>query len=141
MRDLVPYLHPVRAISPSTAVLDNTPLVSQIIDRRGFDSVAFVILTGQLADPDATFAVTLQHGNDPALADAAAVPAAQLSGTLTAASFTFSDDDKLRKLGYLGARRYLRLTVTPTNNSAAANIAAVALLGHPYNGPTPNPPG
>ena len=140
MRDLVPYLHPVRAISPSAAVLDNTPLVSQVIDRRGFDSVAFVILTGQLADPDATFAVTLQHGNDPALADAAAVPAAQLSGTLAAASFTFNDDDKLRKLGYLGARRYLRLTVTPVNNSAAANIAAVALLGHPYNGPTPNPP-
>jgi len=140
MRDLVPYLHPVRAISPATAVADNTPLVSQIIDRRGYDSVAFIILVGQLATASATFAVTLQHGNDPALADAVAVPAAQLSGTLAAAGFTSTDDDKLRKLGYLGARRYLRLTITPANNAAAANIAAVALLGHPYNGPTPNPP-
>ncbi len=140
MRDLVPYLHPVRAISPAAAILDNTPVVSQIVDRRGFDSVAFIILTGALTDADATFAVTLQHGNDPALTDAAAVPPAQMSGTLAAASFTFNDDDKLRKLGYLGSRRYLRLTITPTNNSAAASIAAVALLGHPYNGPTPNPP-
>lgn len=140
MRDLVPYLHPVRAISPGAAINDNTPLVSQIIDRRGFDSVAFVILTGQLASTTASFAVTLQHGNDAALSDAAPVPAAQLSGTLTAAGFTFNDDDRCRKLGYLGARRYLRLTITPSNNAAAANISAVAVLGHPLNGPTPNPP-
>lgn len=141
MRDLVPYLNPVRAISPAAAVADNTPLVSQIIDRRGYDSVAFVILIGQVTTAAATFAVTLQHGNDPALADAVAVPAAQLSGTLAAAGFNGNDDDKMRKLGYLGSRRYLRLTITPANNVAAANIAAVALLGHPYNGPTPNPPG
>jgi hypothetical protein len=141
MRDLVPYLHPVRAISPATALADNTPLVSQIVDRRGFDSVGFVILIGQVATPAATFAVTLQHGNSATLADAAAVPAAQLSGTLAAASFNGNDDDKLRKLGYLGNRRYLRLTVTPSGNAGAANIAAVAVLGHPYNGPTPNPPG
>jgi len=140
MRDLVPYIHPVRAVSPAAAIIDNTPLVSQIIDRRGFDSVAFVILTGLLTSAGASFSVTLQHGNDPALADAATVPAAQLSGTLAAAGFTGNDDDKTRKLGYLGTRRYLRLTITPSNNAAAASIAAVALLGHPYNGPTPNPP-
>jgi hypothetical protein len=140
MRDIVPFLHPVRAISPQAAITGNDPVVSQVIDRRGFDSVAFVIQSGALADADATFTVGLEHGSDVAMSDAAAVPATQLSGTLAAAGFTQADDDRTRKLGYLGTRRFLRLTVTPSGNGAAAYLSAVAILGHPQRGPTPNPP-
>lgn len=140
MRDQMNHLHPVRAISPAAAGTDNTAFVSQVIDRAGFDCLTFVVLTGSLADADATFAVTLDHGDAANLTDAAAVPAGMILGGLTNASFAFGDDDETRKVGYVGDKRYVRLTVTPSGNSGNAFIAAVAILGHPELFPTANPP-
>ena len=138
-QDLMNSIHPVRAISPA-AVSDDTPFVSEVVDTAGYEGVAFVIATGALADADATFTVLLEHGDADDLSDAEAVPDTHLLGTEALAGFAFGDDDETRKIGYLGSRRYLRLTVTPANNTGAANVAAVAILGHPHNAPTPNPP-
>lgn len=138
MRDIANIIHVVRAISPAAAVADNTPLVSQIIDLNGYNSMAFVINIGALVDADATFAVTVDHGDTANLADAVAVPAANLTGTLAAASFTFADDNELRKIGYVGSKRYVRLTITPANNGGNAFISALAVLGDPRFVPTPS---
>lgn len=127
--DLHSYIKPVRAISP-VSVADNTAQASQIIDMKGFGSLEFVIATGSLADADATFTVLVEHGDDSALGDAAAVPDAYLLGTEADASFTFAADDAVKKIGYAGNKRYVRLTVTPAGNASAALLAAVALLGH-----------
>lgn len=140
MRDLMNSIAPKRAISPATAVTDNTAIVSQIIDVLGYGSLTFVILTGALADTDATFTVLVEHGDAANLSDAAAVPDADLLGTEALASFTFADDDKVFKIGYVGIKRYVRLTVTPAGNSGNAFVSAVAILGHPAIGPTTNPP-
>jgi hypothetical protein len=140
MRDMLNNVTPRRAISPAAAVTDNTAFVSQIIDTQGFDSLTFLILTGALADVDATFAVTMDHGDVANLSDAAAVPADQLVGTLALAGFTFAADDATRKIGYRGSRRYVRMTITPSANTGNAFVAAVALLGHPLQAPTANPP-
>lgn len=127
MRDLANHIALKRAISP-VSVSDNTAQVSQIIDLAGFGKVMFGILIGSVADADATFAVLLEHGDQANLSDAAAVPDSQLTGTEAAAGFGFADDDSTRKIGYVGPKRYLRLTVTPTGNASAALIAAVAIL-------------
>ena len=63
-----------RGISPAAAVTDNTPFVSQIVDLQGYDAAEFVILTGSLADADATFTTLLEHGDAANLSDAAAGP-------------------------------------------------------------------
>lgn len=147
MRSLLNLVHPVPAIAPQV-VADNTPLVSAIIDKRDFDSLMFLINTGTLADADATFAVTMDHGDAANLSDAAAVTAADLdgqgaNGSPTAyanAGFTFADDGECRKIAYCGIKRYVRLTITPANNSGNAPISAMALLGHPKIAPTANPP-
>jgi hypothetical protein len=139
MRDLHNNIAPKRAISP-VSVSDNTAQVSQIIDRQGFDALEFLILSGSLADADVTFTALVEEGDAANLSDAAAVADADLLGTETAASFTFSDDDKVFKIGYRGSKRYVRLTITPANNASAALLAAVAVLGHPANAPTANPP-
>jgi hypothetical protein len=47
---------------------------------------------------------------------------------------------KTRKLGYVGGKRYTRMTVTPALNSGTAFLAIIALLGHPEQSPTVNPP-
>jgi len=131
MKDLHNNITVRRAISPVDMV-DDTAQVSEIIDLQGFESCEFLIATGSLADAGATFAALLEEGDTANLADAAAVADKELLGTEALASFTQADDNSAFKLGYRGTKRYVRLTVTPTGNAAAALISAVAVLGHPH---------
>lgn len=141
MRDLANNIHLVRAYSPAAAGTDNTAIVCQIVDRLGYDSLCYGILLGANTDADATFAVLLEDGDDSGLSDAAAVIDDELTGTELLAAFTFGDDNETRKLGYVGSKRYSRLTITPTgNNSGNIYVAVVAILGDPHIRPTANPP-
>ena len=72
MKDLHNSIDVKRCISP-VSVSDNTAQVGQIIDRKGYDSVTFLIATGSIADADATFTVLLEEGDAANLSDAAAV--------------------------------------------------------------------
>lgn len=134
MKDLFSRLSVVAAISPQ-ADADNTPLVSAIIDLQGYNSCMFAIASGALVDADAQFTVLIEDGADPALADHTAVADGFLRGTEAAASFAFSDDNMVKKIGYVGNKRYVRLTITPVGNSSAANLAAIAVLGDAANQP------
>jgi hypothetical protein len=131
MRDLHNKIKAVRGLSPVASAADNTAWVSQIVDRQGYEAMEWLILTGALPDADATFTVTMDHGDAANLSDAAAVPADQMVGTLAGASFIFSDDDKVFKVGYIGVKRYVRLTITPALNASASLYAAVAVLANP----------
>ncbi len=128
MRDIANHLVTRLAIAPAAAVTDNTPIVSSIIDLSGFDKAMFSILVGAVADADATFTVLVEHGDAANLSDAAAVPDSQLTGTEVAAGFRYDSDNQTRKIGYVGPKRYLRLTVTPTANSGNVFVAAVIIL-------------
>lgn len=140
MRDLFNHIHPLRVISGAAATTDNTAWVGQIIDHKGYDSATYVLQSGSLADADATFTALLQHGDAADLSDAVDVPDDLLLGTEALAGFTFADDNETRKLGYVGHKRYSRLTVTPANNTGNAFVTAICVLGHPHKGPTINPP-
>ena len=140
-RDLHNNIHPVPAIVPVAARTDNTAIVSAIVDTAGYESVEFVLVTGTNTDANATFSVLFEDGDDAALADNAAVDDTYLLGTEADAAFTFGDDNKCRKIGYVGSKRYCRVTVTPSgNDSGNIFLAAVWLLGHPRHAPTTNPP-
>ena len=123
-----------RAISP-VSVADNTAAVSQVIDRQGFTALMFAIALGAIADADTTMAVLVEHADISDMTGAVAVPDAELNGTEAAAGFQFDDDIETRKIGYVGNKRYVRLTITPANNASAALIAAVALLGGASDAP------
>lgn len=139
MRDGISRTQCKRVLSPAS-VADNTAQVGQIIDHQGYDSASYYILTGSLADADATFTVLLEEGDAANLSDAAAVAdddmVSQTIGTApeTAASFTFAADDNVRKLGYVGSKRYTRLTITPAANASAALLAACCILSHRSGG-------
>jgi hypothetical protein len=53
-----------------------------------------------------TFAVTIEHGDDPALADTAQVAATDIIGTLALAGGNFAADLVCKKIGYIGSKRY-----------------------------------
>ena len=139
MKDLTNNVNIKRVISPAS-VADTTAQVGQIIDRQGYDSLTYVIATGSIADADATFTVLLEEGDASNMSDAAAVADADLLGTEALAAFQYDDDNECRKLGYVGSKRYTRLTITPVANASAALLSAVAVLGHPSVAPTANPP-
>jgi len=139
MKDLMNLIDVKRVISP-VSVADTTAQVGQIIDRKGYDGLTYLIATGSIADADATFTVLLEHGDAANLSDAAAVPDADLIGTEVLAAFQFDDDNECRKLGYKGDKRYTRLTITPVANASAALLSAMAVLSGGFSKPSANPP-
>lgn len=137
LRDTTNKLTFKRALSP-VSVADNTAQVSQVLDTRDHAAVMLAILTGSLADVDATFTVLLEESNVSG-SGYTTVATADMNGTAALASFLFSDDDKVFKLGYVGAKRYIRATITPGANASAALLAAVWIC-QPLRGPAENPP-
>jgi hypothetical protein len=115
--------------------LGTTPLVGTVIDRKGYEALTYAIITGTLSDADATYTVLLEESDLPS-SEFAAVADEDLLGTEAGAGFTFANDGVTRKLGYIGAKRYTRLTITPAAaDSGNSPIAAIALLGRPHLAP------
>lgn len=126
MNDLHTSLNYAFGFAP-VVVTDNTATSTSIIDMSGYHVAEFVIITGTLADVDAAFTVLVQHGDASNLSDATDVADADLVGTESDAGFTFAADNATRKIGYKGVKRYVRLTVTPANNTGNAPIACVVV--------------
>lgn len=138
-KDLMNNIKTVVAVAPVVAT-DGTAIVSAVIDTLGFESVTFVILTGTLADADATWAVTVKEGATSSQGAHTAVADADLIGTEALAGFTFADDGETRKIGYKGNQRYVSIEIDDvTANSGNAPLAVLAILGHPRSAPTANP--
>lgn len=127
-----------RVISP-VSVADTTAQIGQVIDHQMYKDAMYVIATGSIADADATFTVLLEE-SDQSGSNFTAVADADMIGTEALAGFQFDDDNECRKLGYKGIKRYTRLTITPVNNTSAALLSAVCVLGKPAFAPTENPP-
>lgn len=141
MQDLHNNIKVSRGLSPVTAGTGDTPLVSQIVDKAGFDSLEAVILTGTITDANVTFTVLVEDGNASNLSDAAAVDDAYLLGiegvaaTPTGASFRYDSDDKVTKIGYIGPKRYVRVTITPSGNTGDMPLAMAWLQGDARKAP------
>lgn len=125
LHDLHNRLSFSRALSP-VSVADNTAQVTQIFDMQGYSGLELAMMLGSLADADATFAVTGTHGDESDLSDGVALTNDDLLGTLAGASFTFADDNLVKSIGYRGGvKRYVRFTITPSNNASAALLSAI----------------
>lgn len=137
MRDLYNNIEVRRGLSPLVQNNDSSAFVSQIIDMRGWKSLVWLVSLGDVTDADVTTVFLMEHDDDSALANAADVPDSQMDPTEIIAAFDFGDDDSVRKIGYVGEKRYVRLTITPTgNNSGDIGIAVIALMGDPDERPT-----
>lgn len=135
MRDLFDNVKIVTLWDPVDLGSGDTPKVSAIIDLQGFNSCVMHLAFGSIADSDVTFTVLVEDGDDSALGDNAAVADAYLNGTEVGATPLFSNDNTGFKIGYTGPKRYIRLTLTPANNTGAILTSAVAILGNPSIAP------
>jgi hypothetical protein len=134
MQDLASNLKCSLAEPPVAAVTNDTPYVSAILDTAGFGSAMFVGVLGTNTDANATFTVLVEDGNNSSLNDNAAVADEHLIG-VEAMGLDFADDNKVFKIGYIGPKRYVRVTITPSGNTGDIFFAAVWVQGHPRKGP------
>lgn len=140
MRDLANNLDFKRGLSPKAATTDNTAYVSEILDTKGLKGAVFATMIGANTDADVTFTVLVEDGDASNLSDAAAVADDYLNGTELLAGFQFDDDNEVRKIGYHGPKRYVRVTITPANNGAGNVFIAGIWVTEPFDKPTSNPP-
>jgi hypothetical protein len=116
---------------PPVVVADNTAQVGAWIDRSGAQSLSFAILTGTLADADATFALTMEDADAADQSDHAAVDTSNVNLVENGIqSFTHANGNTTFKVGYIGDKQFVRITITPASNSGNAALAAVAKLGN-----------
>lgn len=134
-RDLINTLSYQRAISPVTQTNDSTAIVSQVIDMSTLHGLAFVIMTGTLSDANATFATLLEESDASDMSGSNEVADTDMlplgTGQEAAASFDFGDDDSVLTIGYVGTKRYVRLTITPSGNDSGSAPIAVLAVGMP----------
>lgn len=120
MRDIASNIGVKNALSPA---VQSATVKGNAIDRKGFESVAFVINSGAIAG-DGLYAPKLQDSDTTTDADFADVDAKFLIGTLPAALAA----DSAVKVGYIGHKRYVRVVLTKTSGTSVA-AGAVAVLG------------
>lgn len=130
-KDLSSSVNPEVALDVQTIASDTTT-VGNIIDSKGYESVDFAVIAGTLADGVQT--IIIEDGDDSGLSDAAAVDASFLIGSLPA--FAATADDTVEHFGYVGKKRYVRLSNVSTGTTSSAVIGAVATLGDAASRPT-----
>lgn len=130
-RDLHNNIEPKVALN-SASISSDTTTNGNIIDTQGFESVEFLIVSGSITDGSYVPAIT--EGDDSSLSDGAAATA--LIGTAADATFASTDDNKVKRIGYKGIKRYVRLGLTSTSVTTGGSFSAVAVLGNPHDAPT-----
>jgi len=146
MKDLFNNLKVVDAVeAPALNTNSDTDIVTAIVDRQGYESMLWLLVNGALTDAGVIVSVKVEDGDDSGLSDAAAVAAAelQLDSRMDAtpeatyqAAYDQTDDNKTFRIGYLGAKRYVRLTISPVGNAAGdIPLAVTVVMGNPAVAP------
>jgi hypothetical protein len=113
-----------------TAISSDTTTVGNIIDMQDQQSLEFVLFSGTITT--GVFTPKIEEGDNSSLTDAAVVSSDYLIGTLADATFTVAaaDDNACKKIGYVGKKRYVRLSVV-TTSTGVGTIGAVAIKQNP----------
>lgn len=118
----------IRNALNTAAIASSTTTNGVIIDTQGFQGLTFLLNVG--ARTDGTYVASLTHGDDSGLSDGAAPGADDVIG-----SISLNAAQSYGKLGYVGNKRYVRLTVTSTSVTSGATVGGTAILGRPAVGP------
>lgn len=111
----------------------NTTTNGNIIDVQGFDAFEFYITSGTLTD--GTYAILIQDGEESDLSDAADVTDENLTVTEASVGFADTDDNTIKHIGYIGNKRYVRLSIVSTGTTSGGVFGAVSVQGFPSDGP------
>jgi len=118
------------SLAPASRSDPAVPVDGTAVDRTGYDSAVVLVHVGTLTG-SATPSLTMQIQDSDDNVTYAAVAAADLDGGVLPA-IVAATDDTLYEIGYLGRKRYLRVSITAKGGTTPAVISdAVVVLGKP----------
>lgn len=126
MKDTYSDFGLVAATVPQVLAATDT---SPAIDLQGFNSALVVVNTGAIVSAG-DFTTKLQESDTTTSGDFTDVVAGDLLGAFPASLAAST----VYKVGYKGAKRYIR-TVTTKNGGTSIAAGIVVLRGHPYDAP------
>lgn len=129
--DISTTVKPIIALNTSTIASDKTT-DGVTIDMNGFNSLMFVIHTGTRTA--GTLTPVIEHSDTGDFSgEEEAVEDTWLSGTEALAALSAAND--IAKIGYIGKKRYVRLTLVSTGSTDAFIVSAQAILGDSRSDP------
>jgi len=131
MRDLHNNAKASRGISPAAIISANGTTTSQTVDVSEFGSLEFVFQSGTITD--GTFTITVYEGDASDMSDEAAVADADLLGSEPV--FASTDDNTVKRVGYIGSKRYVRAKVVQAGATTGGFISCLVIQGHPKTAP------
>lgn len=134
MQDTYNYTGPrLAAFKAFDAAAGTTAFAGSAVDTLGFNAVTFVASANYSATDTAEYTLSLQHSDDNSTFVAAE------DDFIIGPSDTLSGAAPVQKIGYIGARRYVKLVVTPSAAASSTNVvtvSAIAVLQDPNLMPT-----
>jgi len=111
-------------------ITSDTTTVGNIIDTQGQEALDIVLFTGTATDGD--YVLSLEHGDESNLSDAAVVAATDLDELVTTVAMAAADDDVSKNIGYVGKKRFIRINIVSTNTTTGVtNFGGLVIFGRP----------
>jgi len=122
----------VRALATGTVTV-TTDTNGDAIDTAGFESLEFIISSATITD--GAYVIKVQESDTTTSGDFTDCAAESVLGS---ASFAATDDNAVKRIGYIGKKRYARIVIDQTGATTGGVFSAVAVLGTPLHAPVAN---
>ncbi len=145
MRDLRPNIAFADAIFPRTISSTGSPdqIVGTTVDLQFFESAEVVVYLGDIDELGSSpvgsskVEMLLEDSEDDSTYSAVALadtlgPSSVTSGIVASST---GDQGAFLQVGYVGGKRYLRITLLPTTLTNGGPITAFVIKGHPRHAP------
>ncbi len=116
------------AVNP-TAISNNTTVAGNVIDLNGFNSLTMDFFVGTRTD--GTFTPLIQDSNN----GIDFVDVADEFLIETEVNTAISTANTIKSIGYIGSKRYVKVSIVPSLVTTGATAGAIAILGHPNKSP------
>ena len=116
------------AVNP-TAISSNGTTAGNVIDLANFNSLTFDVFVGNRTD--GTFTPLVQHSDN----GTDFIDVADDFLIETEIATAISTANTIKSIGYVGGKRYIKLSIVASVITTGATAGALAILGHPNYSP------
>ena len=113
----------------ATAISNNTTVAGNVIDLNGFNSLTIDLFVG--ARTDGTYTPLIQDSNN----GTDFVDVADEFLIETEVNTAISTANTIKSIGYVGSKRYVKVSTEQSLVTTGATVGAIAILGHPNKSP------
>lgn len=140
--DLHSNVKQILAVNP-VALGATGAITGAIIDRKGYGGVEFLITYGSITTTGTVVTALLKEGDVTgtltSVADADMLGTETLASLVAGARVAGTGKEVVKRLGYIGTKRHVQLTLTGTGTTSAGIVGAAAVMYSPDYAPVSNP--